>query len=96
MKKNEAAEGIQDPRYQFAYAFIDHIFGSYEVALDNRMTLESTKNAVGTCHTSLMEYNNEWYLIYHRLAEPETSVLRETCMGLVHFKDGKPYVDVDE
>jgi xylan 1,4-beta-xylosidase len=85
----------RDPRYQIAYAFSDHILGPYEVPENNRMTLESV-NAVGTGHASLTEYENEWYLIYHRLAEPETSVLRETCIGLVRFKDGQPYVDVNQ
>ncbi|ASA25438.1 family 43 glycosylhydrolase [Paenibacillus donghaensis] len=84
----------RDPRYQIAYAFSSHIYGPYEVPENNRLTLAS-EQAVGTGHASLTTHGEDWYLVYHRLADPEHSLMRETCVAVVQFADGRPFVAVD-
>ncbi|HTG69919.1 MAG TPA: hypothetical protein VL921_11705 [Candidatus Udaeobacter sp.] len=44
----------------------------------------------------MAEYRGDWFLCYHRLIDPERTVLRETCISKVQFVDGKPVVDVDQ
>lgn len=85
----------RDPRYQIAYAFSGSVYGPYEVPENNRLTLASAR-AVGTGHASLTNYGSDWYLLYHRLADPEHSLMRETCLGVVEFaEENTPFVVVD-
>ncbi|AIQ55964.1 family 43 glycosylhydrolase [Paenibacillus borealis] len=85
----------RDPRYQIAYAFSGSVYGPYEVPENNRLTLASA-HAVGTGHASLTNYGSDWYLLYHRLADPEHSLMRETCLGVVQFaEENTPFVVVD-
>ncbi|MBD8069878.1 family 43 glycosylhydrolase [Bacillus sp. PS06] len=84
----------RDPRYQICYATSDQIFGPYESPENNRVTSESEKY-FGTGHASMTEYKAEWYLVYHRLIDPEHSLLRETSISKFDFSTGKPVVDVD-
>lgn len=84
----------RDPRYQICFAKSKHIYGPYEAPEDNRVTKPSTHH-LGTGHASMTEYQGDWYLVYHRLIDPENSLLRETCISKIDFIDGKPFVDVD-
>lgn len=84
----------RDPRYQICYATSEHIYGPYHVPEDNRITRPSER-FYGTGHASIAEYEGEWVLCYHRLIDPESTQLRETCISRIEFVDGKPFVDVD-
>ncbi|MDQ0112799.1 family 43 glycosylhydrolase [Paenibacillus harenae] len=84
----------RDPRYQICFASSNHIYGPYECPEDNRVTRPS-ENFFGTGHASMAEYRGDWYLSYHRLIDPGSTVLRETCISKIEFIDGKPNVDVD-
>ncbi|MGM0876510.1 MAG: hypothetical protein ACQEWV_17510 [Bacillota bacterium] len=44
----------------------------------------------------MTEYKQDWYLVYHRLIDPETSLLRKTCISQINFIDEKSVVDVDK
>ena len=46
-------------------------------------------------HASMAKYEGDWYLCYHRLIDPSSTVLRETCISKIEFSDGKPFVNVD-
>ncbi|KYG26075.1 family 43 glycosylhydrolase [Alkalihalobacillus trypoxylicola] len=85
----------RDPRYQICYAISDSIFGPYTMPEDNRVTRPSEKY-FGTGHASMTEYNGDWYLVYHRLIDPDTSKLRETCISKIECINGKPEVNVDQ
>lgn len=85
----------RDPRYQICYATSEHIYGPYLTPEDNRVT-KASEHAVGTGHASMALYQGNWYLFYHRLADAERSLLRETCCSLIVFNNGKPTVDVDK
>ena len=85
----------RDPRYQICFATSNHIYGPYEIPDDNRVTSPS-EISYGTGHASMTEYNGEWLLVFHRLIDPEKTLLRETCIGKVNFVEGKPIVDVDK
>ncbi|CAM3192806.1 hypothetical protein PALU110988_07715 [Paenibacillus lupini] len=84
----------RDPRYQICFARSGHIFGPYESPEDNRVTTPSEK-FFGTGHASMARYEDGWVLCYHRLIDPETTVLRETCISKMEFIDGKLIVNVD-
>lgn len=84
----------RDPRYQICYATSDHIYGPYDSPEDNRVTRHSDLYT-GTGHASMAKYEGDWYLCYHRLIDPSSTVLRETCISKIDFNDGKPSVDVD-
>lgn len=83
----------RDPRYQICFATSKQIYGPYETPEDNRVTRPS-KQFFGTGHASMAEFRGEWVLCYHRLIDPERTLLRETCISTVQFTDGKPVVDV--
>jgi beta-xylosidase len=85
----------RDPRYQICYATSKNIYGPYETPEDNRVTRPS-EHFFGTGHASMTEYKGDWYLVYHRLIDPETSLLRETCISQINFIDEKPVVYVDK
>jgi xylan 1,4-beta-xylosidase len=85
----------RDPRYQICFATSNHIYGPYETPEDNRVT-QPSKQYFGTGHASMTEYKGKWYLVYHRLINPDCSVLRETCISEINFINGKPIVDVDK
>lgn len=84
----------RDPRYQICYAVSDHVFGPYRAPEDNRVTRPSER-FFGTGHASMTKFKDEWVLCYHRLIDPEHSLLRETCISKIDFVDGKPSVNVD-
>ncbi|WP_100405575.1 family 43 glycosylhydrolase [Bacillus solitudinis] len=85
----------RDPRYQICFAKSKHVFGPYEMPENNRVTQES-KRFFGTGHASMTEYQGKWYLVYHRLINPNSSLLRETCISKIDFIDGRLIVDVDK
>ncbi|MBT2757658.1 family 43 glycosylhydrolase [Mesobacillus foraminis] len=84
----------RDPRYQICFATSKHIYGPYETPDDNRVT-RTSESSFGTGHASMTKYNDDWLLVFHRLIDPEKSLLRETCISKVNFIEGKPVVDVD-
>ena len=77
------------------YATSKYIYGPYEIPDDNRVTRQSEKY-FGTGHASMTEFQGEWYLVYHRLIDPDSSLLRETCISRISFVDEKPIVLVDK
>ncbi len=85
----------RDPLYQICFGWSNHIYGPYETPVDNRVTLPS-ENYFGTGHASMAKYGDEWVLAYHRLIDPASSLLRETCISKISFEDDKPIVNVDE
>ncbi|MFA9559448.1 family 43 glycosylhydrolase [Evansella sp. AB-rgal1] len=85
----------RDPRYQICYATSNHVFGPYEVPTDNRVTQPSERH-FGTGHASMTTHGDDWYLVYHRLIDPNSTLLRETCISKIDWIDGKPVVDVDK
>jgi xylan 1,4-beta-xylosidase len=85
----------RDPRYQICFATASHIYGPYLQPEDNRVTRPS-EQFFGTGHASLSRYRDRWVLCYHRLIDPATSQLRETCISYVDFEDGRLIVDVDK
>lgn len=85
----------RDPRYQICFAASDHVYGPYVSPEDNRVTLPSDR-FFGTGHASMARFGNGWVLAYHRLIDPDNSLLRETCISKVRFENGKPSVNVDE
>jgi len=84
----------RDPRYQICYAQSDHIYGPYEATKNNRVTQPSEHHS-GTGHASMTKYQGDWFLVYHRLIDPDHTLLRETCISKIEFIDGKPTVNVD-
>lgn len=84
----------RDPRYQICYARSSHIFGPYESPEVNRVTTPSEK-FFGTGHASMARYEDGSVLCYHRLIDPEATVLRETCISNMEFIDGRLIVNVD-
>ncbi|NMO97328.1 family 43 glycosylhydrolase [Paenibacillus lemnae] len=84
----------RDPRYQICYGVSDHVYGPYEAPEDNRVTRPS-KQFYGTGHASMARYGEGWVLCYHRLIDPKDSKLRETCISVIEFQDGRPVVNVD-
>jgi xylan 1,4-beta-xylosidase len=85
----------RDPRYQICFATSNNIYGPYETPEDNRVTKPS-EQFFGTGHASMTEYKEKWYLVYHRLINPDCSLLRETCISQINFINGNPIVDVDK
>ncbi|MGP4038617.1 family 43 glycosylhydrolase [Gracilibacillus sp. D59] len=85
----------RDPRYQICYATSKNIYGPYKTPVDNRVTRPSN-HVFGTGHASITEYNEECFLVYHRLIDPEESLLRETCISKIDFIDKRPVVNVDK
>ncbi|QGQ97744.1 hypothetical protein EHS13_24080 [Paenibacillus psychroresistens] len=55
----------------------------------------ASKKIFGTGHASMVFYNEQWLLFYHRLVNPKLSKLREICCSPIQFNDGKPIVNVD-
>jgi len=84
----------RDPRYQICFATSSHILGPYRMPEDNRVT-RASDTFFGTGHASMAEYKGDWYLCYHRLIDPATTVLRETCISKIEFIEGRPTVNVD-
>ncbi|WP_026559841.1 family 43 glycosylhydrolase [Bacillus sp. J37] len=85
----------RDPRYQICFATSQHIYGPYEYPEDNRVT-QPSDHFFGTGHASMTQYEDEWYLVYHRLIDPDRTLLRETCISKITFKGDKPVVDVNK
>jgi len=85
----------RDPRYQICFAVSDNVLGPYDAPEDNRMTRPSER-FFGTGHASMAKYKDGWVLCYHRLIDPDNSVLRETCISKIEFTDGYPHVNVDQ
>ena len=73
----------------------NNIYGPYETPEDNRVT-QPSEQFFGTGHASMTEYKENWYLVYHRLINPDCSLLRETCISQINFINGNPIVDVDK
>lgn len=84
----------RDPRYQICYATSQHVYGPYQMPQDNRVT-QTSEMYFGTGHASMAEYQGEWYLCYHRLIDPATTLLRETCISRIDNIANKPVVDVN-
>ncbi|MGN8646228.1 family 43 glycosylhydrolase [Gracilibacillus sp. HCP3S3_G5_1] len=85
----------RDPRYQICYATSKNIYGPYKAPTDNRVT-QPSQYALGTGHASMTEYKGEWFLVYHRLIDPEKGLLRETCISKIDFVNDRPVVNVDQ
>lgn len=85
----------RDPRCQICYATSKHIYGPYVMPEDNRVTRPSDR-FFGTGYASITEYHGKWFLVYHRLIDPDNSLLRETCISQINFIDNKPVVNVDK
>lgn len=71
------------------------LYGPYIVPENNRVTLYK-EGIHGTGHASITQHKGQWALVYHRLIEPKTSELRETCISPIENMSRHPIVHVHQ
>ena len=78
-----------DSTYQVRYAVADNPYGPWTEGKTSPVlkTISGTKT-YGPGHHSVLKYNNQYYIVYHRIADPANEeLLREICVDPMRFNE---------